>query len=204
MGEIRKYGKHKYWTEKEEKQLKILSKTKTSYQIAKIMGRTRSSIDSKRDRLGIDDCMTTTDKIIAKQIGALVGQHEKSIYQRWRKAGLPLKPFANHYYAISEKELVNFMKQHNELWRASQCDYDFFCRYDWFLERLKKERDGTDIISHHRKWKEWTEYEKSRAKMLYQKGMMQKDIAKELGRSPGAIYKLTYKYRKELKNADKG
>lgn len=197
MGEIRKYGKHKYWTEAEEKQLRRLSLTKTSYQIAEIMGRTKSSIDCKRERMGISDCKNNTDNIIARQVGKLVGQHEKSVYNRWKKAGLPLKQLGAKYYSISEKELVKFMQEHHELWRASQCDYYFFCKYDWFLERLKKERNGTDTINHYRNRRPWTTYELSRAKMLYNKGLHYTEIAKELGRSDMAAYHIVKKFRKE-------
>ena len=197
MGEIRKYGKHRYWTEEEEEQLRRLSKTKTAHQIAEIMGRTKSSIDCKRERMGISHCVNTTDSIVARQIGKLVGQHEKSIYNRWRKHGLPLKQLGAKYYAISEKDLVNFMQEHHELWRASQCDYYFFCKYDWFLERLKKERDGTDTINYCRNRRPWTTYELSRAKMLWKKGLHYTEIAIKLGRTDMAAYHIVRKFRSE-------
>ena len=91
MGEIRKYGKHKYWTEEELQQLRRLSTNKTAQQIADIMGRTKCSVENKRIRENISDCITTTDKMTARQVSHLVGQHDKSIYNRWSKAGLPLK-----------------------------------------------------------------------------------------------------------------
>ena len=197
MGEIRKYGKHRYWTDKEIKQLRKLSKTKTSSQIAKIMGRTKCSVECKRQRMQISDCINETDKIIAKQVGYLVGQHEKSIYNRWKKTGLPLKPFGSKYYVVSEKELVNFMQEHHELWRASQCDYDFFVRYDWFLERLKAERNGTDTISHYRNRREWTTYEVSRVKMMWKRGIKAQKIADEVNRSRTAIYHKIREFKAE-------
>lgn len=196
MGEIRKYGKHRYWTEEEEKQLRRLSKKKTSTQIAKIMGRTKSSIDCKRQRMMIPDCINATDGIIAKQVGYLVGQHEKSIYNRWKKAGLPIKPFGAHYYVISEKNLVKFMQEHHDLWRASQCDYDFFRKYDWFQKRLEEERKGTDTISHYRKRRAWTSYELSKVKMLWEKGKTALEIAEELDRSTMAIYHKIREFKK--------
>lgn len=202
MGNIRKYAKHTYWTDEEEKLLRSLSKTKTSIQIAEIMGRTKCSVECKRQRMLIDSCMSDTDRIIAKQVGRLVGQHEKSIYNRWRKAGLPLRRLGAHYYSISEKMLVKFMQEHHELWRASQCDYDFFCRYDWFLDRLKAERDGTDTISHYRNRREWTPYELSRVKMLWQRGRHYTEIAKEVGRSKMAVYHKVRLLEEERKNND--
>lgn len=200
MGEIRKYGSHKYWTEEEEKQLRRLSKKKTSFQIAKIMGRTKSSVDCKRKRMMIPDCINATDKIIAKQVGYLVGQHEKSIYNRWKKAGLPIKPFGANYYVISEKELVDFMQEHHELWRASQCDYDFFRKYAWFEKRLQDERNGTDTISHYRNRREWTPYETSTVKMLWKRGKTAMEIAEEVGRSRMAIYHKIRRFKEEEKN----
>lgn len=197
MGEIRKYGKHKYWTEEELQQLRRLSTNKTAQQIADIMGRTKCSVENKRIRENISDCITTTDKMTARQVSHLVGQHDKSIYNRWSKAGLPLKKIGSKFKVIGEKELVKFMQEHHELWRASQCDYDFFCRYDWFLERLKAERNGTDTISHYRNRRDWTTYEISKAKMLWQRGLHYTEIAKRLGRTNMAVYHKIKAFRKE-------
>ena len=89
------------------------------------------------------------------------------------------------------------MQEHHELWRASQCDYDFFCRYDWFLERLKAERNGTDTISHYRNRRDWTTYELSKAKMLWQRGLHYTEIAERLGRSNMAVYHKVRGFRNE-------
>ena len=194
MGEKRTY---RFWTEEEEKKLKALSKTMTATQIAKVLGRSANSIDSKRKKMNISGCMTTTDCITANQVGMLVGQFRTSIYRKWSKAGLPLKKMGKKHKVINEKELIKFMKGHYELWRASQCDYDFFCKYDWFLERLKAERNGTDIINTYRNRKEWTPYELSRVKMLWQRGKSINEIAEEVGRSRMAIY---HKIRKLKEN----
>lgn len=197
MGEIRKYGKHKYWTEEELQQLRRLSANKTAQQIADIMGRTKCSVENKRIREGISDCITTTDKMTARQVSHLVGQNDKSIRNRWSKLGLPLKKIGTKFKVISEKELVKFMQEHHEVWRASQCDYDFFCRYDWFRERLKAERNGTDTISHYRNRRDWTTYELSKAKMLWQRGLHYTEIAERLGRSNMAVYHKVRGFRNE-------
>ena len=197
MGEIRKYGKHRYWTEEELQKLRRLSKKKSSNEIAKILGRTKASVEYKRQREKIECCTSATDNIIAKQVGYLVGQHEKSIYNRWTKAGLPLKKFCTRYKVISEEDLVEFMQEHHELWRASQCDYEFFCRYDWFIERLNAEKNGTDVIDHHRRRKEWTSYELSRVKMLWKKGLTPKEIAEIIGRSKMAVYHKIRRFENE-------
>lgn len=188
MGDVRRYGKHTYWTEEEVNTLRRLSRTKTAGQIAEIMGRTKSSVESKRLRMQITNCTSETEKITGRQVSFLVGQHDKSIYKRWYKAGLPLKKFGAKFRVVSEKELVAFMKEHHELWRASQCDYDFFCKYDWFIERLKKERDGTDTIDRYRNRREWTDYELSKVKMLWKRGKTYNEIAEEVGRTKMSVY----------------
>lgn len=188
MGEVRQYAKHRYWTDEEVEKLKKLSKTKSSNQIARILGRNKSSVESKKQRECITDFTTTTDRMTGKQVSFLVGQDCKSIHNRWKNAGLPLKSYGLRYKVISEKELVEFMQEHHELWRASQCDYDFFSKYEWFLERLKKERQGTDTISHYRNRREWTDYELSKVKMLWKKGLHYTEIAERVGRSNMAVY----------------
>lgn len=196
MKEKREY---KIWTEKEEKKLRRLSKTMTATQIANVLGRSKNSIDCKRKRMEIQDCMTTTDCITANQVGILVGQFRTNIYRRWSKAGLPLKKMGTKFKVIDEKELVKFMKEHHELWIASQCDYDFFCKYDWFLERLKAEKNGTDTINHYRNRRPWTTYELSRVKMLWKRGKSGNEIAEEVGRSRMAIYHQIRKFKEEVK-----
>ena len=141
MGELRKYGKHKYWTEEEVETLKNLSTKKTAVEISRIMNRSLDSVICKQMNMHIPNYMKTTENINGSDIGRIVGQNKSSIYRRWRRHGLPLKPFGR-CLVVSEKELVEFMRKNPKLWSASQCDYYFFSKYDWFLERLKEERIG--------------------------------------------------------------
>lgn len=201
MGKIRRYGKHRYWTEEEIEKLQKLTKSKTKQQIADVLKRTPQSVECKMQRMGIEPFNARTDLLKAKDVGRLVGQHEKSIYNRWYKTGLPLKRVAK-YRMISEKQLAKFMQEHTELWRASQCDEYFFGKYEWFNERLKAERKGIDIIHPYRKRKPWSPVELSRARMLHNKGLHYTEIAKELGRSNKAMYHVVRRFKEEgsLKN----
>ena len=83
--------------------------------------------------------------------------------------------------------MLDFMQEHPELWKASDCDYYFFCRYKWFTDRLESEKAGTDNISHYRNRKAWTELDISRFKMLKSRGLTHNEIAAELGRTRRAI-----------------
>ena len=196
MGEIRKYGKHKYWTDEEIEILQRMVKNKTKSQIADVLGRTTQSVGGKIQRMGIESFNITTDLLKGTDVGRLVGQHEKSIYNRWYKAGLPLKHVAK-YRMVTEKQLVKFMQEHPGMWRASQCDEYFFGKYKWFNDRLKAERIGKDEIHPYRNRRLWKPAELSRAKMLHKRGLHYTEIAKEMGRSNMAVYHVVRKFKEE-------
>ena len=184
------------WTTEETEQLKYLCKRKTNSEIAKIMNRSVSSIDSKRREIGATNVMYYMDYLTCKDVGVLVGQCSKTIYNLWSKNGFPYKK-VGRFKVIREKNLVTFMQEHPELWKASQCDYEFFSKYDWFIERLRREREGIDEISPRRNRKLWTEYEESLAKMYWKKGLHYTEIGKKLNRSKFSAYHRVRKFEEE-------
>lgn len=203
MGEIRKYGKHKYWTQEEMDLLKRLCRTKTKSEIAKIMKRTESSISSKRKELGIESCHQYMDKMKCSEVAILVGQNKSNIYKTWKNHGFPIKR-KGYYWYISEEELISFMQENPRLWKASQCDYWFFSRYDWFLDRLQKEKNGKDEVNHYRNIKRWTAYELSLVKMYWKRGMNNSEIAEKIGRSYMAVYHKVRLLEEEAKGYSHG
>ena len=186
MGEIRKYGEHRRWTKEEEKRLCQLCEEKTKSGIAKELGRSRQSVNSKRIELGIASFTDQTDKLSMKQIAELVGVDNSTIGKVWVKHGLRCRK-VGMYKVISEESLFTFMKAHPELWKASKCDYHFFCRHKWFMERLKNEKSGIDNGTHSQNMRFWTGTEISRMKMLKRRGLTHGEIAKELGRTKRAV-----------------
>ena len=189
MGKLRKYARHTAWTKEEEEYLRKQSESKTDSEIAKILKRSRSSVKAKRLRMGIPSFTDQTDKINAVQIGELVGEHKTSITTTWVKKGLVLKP-AGSFKVTSEDQLVKFMKEHPDLWKASRCDRYFFGRYQFFTDRLEREKAGTETYNRYKNYRHWTDWEISRVKMLKRRGLSDKEIAKELGRTSQAIYHL--------------
>lgn len=194
MGSVRKSTKHRRWTQEEEEKLRNLSERMTKTQLAKALKRTQSSVNTKRNRLGIPCFAEQTDLLNGTEIAQLVGVHSTSIYKTWVSKGLSMKKIG-YCLLASEKELVRFMQEQPQLWKASKCDYYFFCRYEWFLERLKKERAGEDNGNRYTNTRRWTEKEISRAKMLKSKGLTHKEIGKELGRTKGSIDHLSMRGR---------
>ena len=186
MGSVRKHVKHKAWTEEEIEKLKTLSGKATKSEIARRMKRTVGSVTSKRLRLGIQCFEEQTDLMNCTEVAHLVGMHSSTIYKTWVGKGLKVKKIS-YFLMTDEKELVRFMQEHPQLWKASKCDYYFFCRYEWFLERLRKERSGEDKGNRYSNARRWTEHEISRAKMLKRRGLTHKEIGAELGRTKQAL-----------------
>ena len=186
MGEIRKYGEHRRWTKEEEKRLCQLCEEKTKSGIAKELGRSRQSVNSKRIELGIASFTDQTDKLSMKQIAELVGVDNSTIGKVWTNHGLRFRK-VGQYKVISEDRLLSFMQEHPEFWKASKCDYHFFCRHKWFMERLENEKSGIDNGTHYQNMRFWTGTEISRMKMLKRRGLTHGEIAKELGRTKSAV-----------------
>lgn len=186
MGEVRKYAPHRRWTMEEENRLLELSESMTKSRIAKELERSVSSVNSKRIALGIGSFTEQTDDLSMTQIAELVGVDKSSIAKTWRKYGMRFRT-VGRYKVIKEATLIAFMQKHPELWKASKCDYYFFCKYPWFIERLENERAGTDNGTHCRNRRPWTSVEISRLQMFLRRGLTHKQIADELGRTKRSV-----------------
>ena len=193
----KKKRKKKYWTPEEEQRLIKLSEKHSQSTIARKMKRSVASVKGKRIRMNIDCFSEQTDKLNITQISEITGIQKGSISKTWRKYGLKLKK-EGCFSVISENELIDFMKSHPELWKASDCDYYFFYRFDWFIERLEKEKSGIYELSHYRNRKSWTGIDISRFNMLKSRGLTHNQIATELGRTKNAIDHMSMKLNKKL------
>ena len=186
MGEVRVYKPHRRWTKEEEELLIKYSEKMTESGIAKKMNRPVSSVRAKRTRMGLPCFMNQTEKMNATMIAEIVGLDRSSIHRVWENKGLQMKR-VGQFKVTDEKELIRFMQEHPELWKASKCDYYFFCQYKWFTDRLKREKAGTEKYDYHKDIRYWTPTEISRAKMLKSRGLSHREIGEELGRSKQAI-----------------
>lgn len=185
------------WTEQEEEQFLKLSEKYSQTKIARKLNRSVASVKGKRIRMNIDCFSEQTDKLNITQISEITGIQKGSISKTWRKYGLKLKK-EGCFSVISEDELIDFMKSHTELWKASDCDYYFFYRFDWFIERLEKEKSGIYELSHYRNRKSWTELDISRFNMLKSRGLTHNQIATELGRTKNAVDHMNMRLNKKL------
>ena len=173
---------YKVWTKEEEEILIKYSERMTEGGIAKKLKRSPKSVGCKRRRLGVPSFVDQTDKLTGAMVADLVGVHKTNIYTTWEKKGLKMEIIGKNKM-VDEKTLLVFMREHPELWNASDCDYYFFSQYKWFKDRLEIER----VNGVKKKFKRWTEVEISRAKMLKRRGLTHREIAEKLGRSKIAI-----------------
>ena len=186
MGKIRKYKPHRRWTKEEEELLIIYSEKMTESGIAKKLNRPISSVRAKRTRMGLPCFMDQTEKMNATIIAEIVGVDRSGIHRVWESKGLKMQR-VGQFKVTDEKELIRFMQEHPELWKASKCDYYYFCQYKWFTDRLERERAGKEQYNKYRNIKYWTATELSRAKMLKSRGFTHREIAEKLGRSKQSI-----------------
>ena len=182
----RKKQRNRKWTPEEEQRLIKLCEKDSQTEIARKMKLSVASIKGKRIQMNIDCYSDQTDKLNVTQISELVGVQKNSITRTWIKYGFPIKK-QGLFSVVSENELCKFMQEHLELWKAADCDYYFFQRFDWFIERLEREKVGKENISHYRNRKSWTELDISRFKMLKSRGLTHNQIALELGRTRSAV-----------------
>lgn len=196
MGEIRKYSSHKKWTKEELEKLESWCEKYSTGEIARKLKRTASSVRCKRMRMYIPNFMEQTDKLTGAEIGRLVGIDKSNIYRTWVKKGLKVQMVGRNKM-VSEEQLTKFMKEHPELWKASKCDYYFFCRYKWFKDRLQGEREGLEECDYYKDFRHWTTKDISRVKMLKMRGLTHREIADEVGRSKQAIDHLSRKFNEE-------
>lgn len=197
MGEIRAYGKHNKWTEDEINQLKILCEKYPLGVIARKLGRTPASIKSKMQREGIFPFIDQTDLLILKHVAELTGRTMHSIRKTWMITyGANFRRLGT-YQVISEGSLIKFMRANPNLWKASECDYYYFCRFKWFRERLEAEKKGEVDNNHYRNYRSWSTRDISRFKAMKRKGMTHMEIASELGRTKYAVDHFNARYNKE-------
>ena len=190
----------KYWSPEEEIKLLKLCEKDSQTEIARKMNRSVASVKGKRIRMNINCFSDQTDKLNITQISEITGIQKGSIGKTWRKYGLQLKK-EGCFAVVSESELIDFMKNNPQLWKASGCDFYFFQRFDWFMKRLEQEKAGLIEMSHYRNRKEWTDLDISRFKMLKRRGFTHNEIAAELGRKRQSIDHINMRLKKYNANA---
>ena len=185
MGTVRKYSKHRAWTLEEINRLeRMCEKGLPQEKIAQSLGRTVASVKSKRIALDLPGMKDSLDRLTMTDISILCGVSKDSVNKTWVRRGLATRKYGGVRHT-SEKILFDFMQNNQDLWNAADCDKYFFQNQKWFADKLKSERtDG----GKRKTYEFWTEYEKSRIRMLWQRGFSYREISVKMGRSFQSVY----------------
>ena len=185
MGTVRKYSKHRAWTLEEINRLeRMCEKGLPQETIAQALGRTVASVKSKRIALDLPGMKDSLDRLTMTDISILCGVSKYSVNKTWVRSGLVTRKYGGVRHT-SEKILFDFMQNNQDLWNAADCDKYFFQNQKWFADKLKSERtDGEK----RKTYEFWTEYEKARIRMLWQRGFSYREISGKMGRSFQSVY----------------
>ena len=195
MGRSKK--KKKKWTLEEEQRLIKLCEDNPQTEVARKMRRSVSSVKNKRISMNIPSYSDSTDKLKISEVARLVGIDYQSITRTWVKYGFEIDK-TGVFSLVTEDVLIKFMQEHTELWKASDCDYYFFYRFSWFIEKLKNEKNGKENLNHYRNRKVWTDLDISRFKMLKSRGLTHNEIAIELGRTQSAVEHMSMRLKRKV------
>lgn len=185
-------NRKKIWKDEELKMLSeyVLDGKMNNY-ISEKLGRSVIAIRQKVMELGLP---SENDRIfILKRadVARLVGDHPETV-KRWEKKGLKFHK-VGYYKCITEEKLIEWMKKNPSVWWASNCDYYFFMKYDFFLTELEKERSGKKKKV---TCKKFSDQDIDRFYFLKSKGFTYAEIADDLGRGVGTISSLARTERK--------
>ncbi len=182
MGKVRDYSNRRRWTLEEEERLRVLCERYTKSDVARLMKRSRASVNNKRRELGIEPLMETTDRWTFTQITEAVGLSKGSVSKTWVKNGLKYQK-RGYFSLVKEEDLLKFMQEHTELWNATKCDYYLFYQYPWFMKKL--EQDKKQPLEQKRYY--WTDYQKQQFKLLSKRGFTHQQIASAIGKTKRAV-----------------
>lgn len=116
------------------------------------MGFTFRQVNYHRAEYGTT-VIESNDKLCVAEVARLVGKKPYQIRTAWIKVrGLKSKK-NGIYRMVTFRSLFEFMRDHPELYDATECDYHFFADKKWFKEKLKQD-------SLKKRQKRWGEYYK--------------------------------------------
>lgn len=195
MGKVRKYGKHKPWTEKDVERLVDLRNKYTKSDLARILKRSPSAISNKVCELELGGLMDNTDRWTFTQITEAVGLSSGVVNKTWVKHGLKFTRRGN-YCLVKESDLLDFMKTHTDLWTATKCDYYLFYQYPWFLQKLEQDKQ----IPFEQRKHYWTDYQKRQFELLARKGYTHQQIADAIGKTKRAVDHMSWRMAVKIQN----
>lgn len=176
------------WTPEEVELLEDLISTCTVSRVAEKLGRTRASVASKMQRMGIGGFEKNTDLLNVYQVCLMFSVQRRTILNVWRKKGLQMQR-RGRYLTIRQDRLIRFLKYNPDVWNAAKVTDDTLIRrYPWYRE--KKRTDTRESYF-------WSREDISRLHYLRHEGYSISEIARKMGCSTSSIKYKLYKKNKE-------
>lgn len=187
------YKNKRAWTSEEERIFSELWGQISIEVIAKKLSRSIYSLKVKAIRMGLGSVISNnTDVLTVSDITNVLGVTRDKVIS-WSKKGLKLKTkkISNNkkFYYVEWNDLINFLKNNQDLWDASKVDYYMLGEeYDWLIKKRKE-----DFINKPLSYRVWSNKEKVAAVNYFKLGYSYEEIAKLINRSAGETAKLLRK-----------
>lgn len=128
----------RYWTKNEEQYILDNYGRMSARAISKKLGKSYQSTLNKINHMNIGNFLENTSHLHLSDVSYLVSRDKETIKRSWFTHGLNYKK-VGRYTMIREKDLIKFMSKNHRYWDATECDYYFFSRFDWFQNKLKSD-----------------------------------------------------------------
>lgn len=176
--------KGKKWTDKEIEYLGNNWGRRSREQVARRLGKSVNACRAKAERLGIGSSSKNTEGIPVFELQEIIGVSSSNIFKTWIEGNNLKTKKVGMFVVVDEKDLVQFMKEHPHLWDARKCDYYYFYTYDWFIDKLMRERDKGYAET---KVKKWTTHEERELMTLRRRGYTFAEIGQKLNRTKSSV-----------------
>ena len=131
---------NRYWSKKDTEFLVDRYGAMTAYEISRRLRKPYRSVIDKINKMKIGNFTDNMDGLHLADVSRLVGRDKETIKCTWVRHGLKIYK-KGRFSIIKEKDLAKFMKENPERWDATQCEYWFFNKYDWYRDKRLKDRD---------------------------------------------------------------
>ncbi len=181
------YCHKRSWTKEDEEEFSDLWGTMSIEALANRLNRSVFSLKVKAIRMGLGSMIrNNTEVLTISDIVDILNVTRDNI-MTWSRKGLKVKnkkvTDIYHYYYVEWEDLIEFLKNNQDLWDSSKVDlYMLGEEYDWLVEKRKR-----DIYNKPNLYKKWTDSQKNMAISYFKIGLSYEEIGQKINRSTGAV-----------------
>lgn len=174
-------NRKKRWTAEEEEYLESKWGIVSMATLTKKLGRSKRAIEHRALGMGLGGMYETGDMLLSSEVAKTLGVATSTILCWVRDKGLKAKRVklkSQQRVLISLDDLIEWLKEHDELWNANKLEYLALGKEpEWLKQKRQRDRN--------KKWKRtsYTPAEDSKIISLYKMNYTFAEIAKETGRT---------------------